>query len=127
MSYTEAFELVSVFYRKHGDNSPQNASEGFKSGKLMGAVVDFPKNVCNLVPAYDCVNLAEISLQVIIALAYLMRHLESFQLSEVFVRTESFTSFMNRSHMLVSGNSLHNLEVGAVFTSPKVETTIIFV
>ncbi|KAF8610164.1 hypothetical protein BDV93DRAFT_483283 [Ceratobasidium sp. AG-I] len=71
MSYTEAFELV---------------------GKLMGAVVDFPKNV-------------------IIALAYLMRHLESFQLSEVFLRTEFFTSFVNRSHMLVSGNSLHNLEI----------------
>jgi DNA mismatch repair protein MSH3 len=45
MSYTEAFDLVSAFYRKHGDDSPQNASDGFKSGKLMGCVVDFPKNV----------------------------------------------------------------------------------
>ncbi|CAE6491489.1 unnamed protein product [Rhizoctonia solani] len=45
MSYTEAFELVSAFYRKHGDDSAENASEGFKSGKLMGCVVDFPKNV----------------------------------------------------------------------------------
>lgn len=45
MSYTEAFDLVSAFYRKHGDNSPQTASEGFRSGKLMGFVVDFPKNV----------------------------------------------------------------------------------
>ncbi|CAE6462457.1 unnamed protein product [Rhizoctonia solani] len=92
MSYTEAFELVSTFYRKHGDDSPENASEGFKSGKLMGCVVDFPKNV-------------------VIALAHLMKHLESFQLSEVFLKTEFFTSFMNRSHMLVSGNSLHNLEI----------------
>ncbi|CAE6452008.1 unnamed protein product [Rhizoctonia solani] len=92
MSYTEAFELVSAFYRKHGDDSPENASEGFKSGKLMGCVVDFPKNV-------------------VIALAHLMKHLESFQLSEVFLKTEFFMSFMNRSHMLVSGNSLHNLEV----------------
>ncbi|KAF8710358.1 Component of the post-replicative DNA mismatch repair system (MMR), partial [Rhizoctonia solani] len=93
MSYTEAFELVSAFYRKHGDDSPENASEGFKSGKLMGCIVDFPKNV------------------VVIALAHLMKHLESFQLSEVFLKTEFFTSFMNRSHMLVSGNSLHNLEI----------------
>ncbi|GAB1517406.1 Mismatch repair protein msh3 [Rhizoctonia solani] len=92
MSYTEAFELVSAFYRKHGDDSPENASEGFKSGKLMGCIVDFPKNV-------------------VIALARLMKHLESFQLSEVFLKTEFFTSFMNRSHMLVSGNSLHNLEI----------------
>ncbi|CAE6520424.1 unnamed protein product [Rhizoctonia solani] len=92
MSYTEAFELVSGFYRKHGDNSPENASAGFKSGKLMGCVADFPKNV-------------------VIALAHLMKHLESFQLSEVFLKTEFFTSFMNRSHMLVSGNSLHNLEI----------------
>ncbi|CAE6432319.1 unnamed protein product [Rhizoctonia solani] len=92
MSYTEAFELVSAFYRKHGDDSPESASEGFKSGKLMGCVVDFPKNV-------------------VIALAHLMKHLESFQLSEVFLKTEFFTSFMNRSHMLVSGNSLHNLEI----------------
>lgn len=45
MLYTEAFDLVSTFYRKHGDDSPQNASEGFKSGRLMGSVVDFPKNV----------------------------------------------------------------------------------
>ncbi|KAG9120901.1 Mismatch repair protein msh3, partial [Ceratobasidium sp. 392] len=92
MSYTDAFDLVSAFYRKHGDDAPQTASEGFRSGKLMGCLVDFPKNV-------------------IIALAYLMRHLESFQLSEVFLKTEFFTSFMNRSHMLVSGNSLHNLEI----------------
>ncbi|KAG8691841.1 Mismatch repair protein msh3 [Ceratobasidium sp. 423] len=92
MSYTEAFELVSAFYRKHGNNSPENASEGFKSGKLMGCVADFPKNV-------------------VIALAHLMKHLDSFQLSEVFLKTEFFTSFMNRSHMLVSGNSLHNLEI----------------
>ncbi|CAE6486102.1 unnamed protein product [Rhizoctonia solani] len=92
MSYTEAFELVSAFYRKHGDDSPEKASEGFKSGKLMGCVVDFPKNV-------------------VIALAHLMKHLESFQLSEVFLKTEFFMSFMNRSHMLVSGNSLHNLEI----------------
>ncbi|CAE7205240.1 unnamed protein product [Rhizoctonia solani] len=92
MSYTEAFELVSAFYRKHGDDSPEKASEGFRSGKLMGCVVDFPKNV-------------------VIALAHLMKHLESFQLSEVFLKTEFFTSFMNRSHMLVSGNSLHNLEI----------------
>ncbi|KAH7340491.1 muts domain V-domain-containing protein [Rhizoctonia solani] len=92
MSYTEAFELVSAFYRKHGDDSPENASEGFKSGKLMGCVVDFPKNV-------------------VIALAHLMKHLESFQLAEVFLKTEFFMSFMNRSHMLVSGNSLHNLEI----------------
>ncbi|QRW14701.1 DNA mismatch repair protein MutS [Ceratobasidium sp. AG-Ba] len=91
MSYTEAFDLVSAFYREHGDNAPQTASEGFRSGKLMGCLVDFPKNV-------------------IVALACLMRHLESFQLSEVFLKTEFFTSFMNRSHMLVSGNSLHNLE-----------------
>ncbi|KAG8715116.1 Mismatch repair protein msh3 [Ceratobasidium sp. 394] len=92
MSYTDAFDLVSAFYRKHGGNAPQTASEGFRSGKLMGCLVDFPKNV-------------------IIALACLMRHLESFQLSEVFLKTEFFTSFMNRSHMLVSGNSLHNLEI----------------
>ncbi|KAJ1310165.1 hypothetical protein OPQ81_006909 [Rhizoctonia solani] len=92
MSYSEAFELVSAFYRKHGDDSPGNASEGFKSGKLMGCVVDFPKNV-------------------VIALAHLMKHLESFQLSEVFLKTEFFAPFMNRSHMLMSGNSLHNLEI----------------
>ncbi|KDN51533.1 hypothetical protein RSAG8_00078, partial [Rhizoctonia solani AG-8 WAC10335] len=92
MSYTEAFELVSAFYRKHGDDSTENASEGFKSGKLMGCVVDFPKNV-------------------VIALAHLMKHLESFQLSGVFLKTEFFMSFVNRSHMLVSGNSLHNLEI----------------
>lgn len=50
-----------------------------------------------------------------------MRHLESFQLSEVFLRTEFFTSFMNRSHMLVSGNSLHNLEVRVRSGRPCVE------
>ena len=55
-----------------------------------------------------------------IALAHLMKHLESFQLSEVFLKTEFFMSFMNRSHMLVSGNSLHNLEVRPLF--PCVES-----
>jgi hypothetical protein len=45
MSYTEAFDLVSAFYRKHGDGAPQTASEGFRSGRLMGCLVDFPKNV----------------------------------------------------------------------------------
>ncbi|CUA72462.1 DNA mismatch repair protein msh3 [Rhizoctonia solani] len=92
MSYTEAFELVSAFYRKHGNDSPENASEGFKSGKLMGCVVDFPKNVGEF-------------LLVSTAADNKVTHIE------VFLKTEFFMSFMNRSHMLVSGNSLHNLEI----------------
>lgn len=46
-----------------------------------------------------------------------MKHLETFQLSGVFLKTEFFMSFMNRSHMLVSGNSLHNLEAGVMLVS----------
>ena len=46
---------------------------------------------------------------VIVALAQTVKHLDAFGLSDIFLRTEFFSKFLSRSHMLLNGNTLANL------------------
>lgn len=59
-------------------------------GKLFAIVKDLPQRVC-------------------IALAHVVEHLQSFGLAEALTRTEFFSKFTERRHMLLNSNTLANL------------------
>ncbi|KAI0691181.1 muts domain V-domain-containing protein [Cytidiella melzeri] len=90
MSYTEAYDLVTGFYTsKTGHDA---ASDALKSGELTVAVTDFPK-------------------QVTIALAHVVKYLSKFDVADALLETRFFTKFTERTHMLLNGNTLTNLEI----------------
>ncbi|RXK40429.1 DNA mismatch repair protein MSH3 [Tremella mesenterica] len=49
--------------------------------------------------------------QVVVALAIAVKHLQAFKLENAFRHRSSFTRFTNRAHMLLSSNTLVNLEI----------------
>ncbi|KZT60361.1 hypothetical protein CALCODRAFT_114887 [Calocera cornea HHB12733] len=91
MDYGPAFEMASNFYSKKAEEHP-DASESFRTGKLMAAIADLPHTV-------------------IIALAHCIHHLTDFGLADAFLRTKFFAAFTTKAHMLLAGNTLSNLEL----------------
>ncbi|WVQ79017.1 hypothetical protein IAT38_001109 [Cryptococcus sp. DSM 104549] len=65
---------------------------GLDPGEAVLALVDFPK-------------------QIVIVLAVAVHYMTRFGLENVFRNTSSFSKFLNRSHMLLSSNTLSNLEI----------------
>ncbi|KAI0792873.1 muts domain V-domain-containing protein [Abortiporus biennis] len=92
MSYTEAFSLLSKVYGDKDKDNVENASQGFKSGRLMAAISGFPKGVVR-------------------ALAQAVRYLSSFNVADALLETEFFSKFTERTHMLLNANTLTNLEI----------------
>ncbi|KAL1680878.1 muts domain V-domain-containing protein [Schizophyllum commune] len=119
MDYTDAFAYVSEFYSQkspsHSDGSntsasglSPSASEAFTSGALMAAAADFP----NLV---------------VIALAHTIKHLSAFGLADALRETRFFARFAARTHMLLAGNTLRNLEIYANETDGEVRGSLLWV
>ncbi|KAI0071810.1 hypothetical protein K474DRAFT_1668569 [Panus rudis PR-1116 ss-1] len=90
MSYTEAFSYLSRFYTDKTKSSV--ASESFNSGQLMASISNFPK-------------------QVVVALARAVQYLSDFDIADVLLETRFFSKFTERTHMLLNGNTLTNLEI----------------
>ncbi|GBE82631.1 DNA mismatch repair protein [Sparassis crispa] len=90
LSYSEAFALLTKFYTDKTDSA--TASDSYNSGKLMAAVSDFP----NLV---------------VVALAHAIQYLSAFDVEGAFRETRLFAKFTERTHMLLNGNTLTNLEI----------------
>ncbi|OXG15057.1 DNA mismatch repair protein MSH3 [Cryptococcus neoformans Ze90-1] len=67
-------------------------ASGVSSSKAILTLVDFPK-------------------QVVISMAVAIRYMKRFGLENAFRHTSSFVRFANRSHMLLSSNTLANLEI----------------
>ncbi|KIR32664.1 DNA mismatch repair protein MSH3 [Cryptococcus deuterogattii MMRL2647] len=65
---------------------------GVSSSKAILTLVDFPK-------------------QVVISMAVAIQYMKKFGLGNAFRHTSSFVRFANRSHMLLSSNTLTNLEI----------------
>ncbi|KAG9018923.1 Mismatch repair protein msh3 [Tulasnella sp. 427] len=84
MSYTEAFASVKDFYTS-GERSSQR-------GDVMATLVDFPK-------------------QVIVALAHAIQYLVNFKVADAFLEATFFSTFASRTHMLLNGTTLTNLEI----------------
>ena len=119
MDYTDAFAYVSEFYSQkaplsEGSNagaSPStvpNASDAFTSGALMAAAADFP----NLL---------------VVALAHSIKHLSAFGLADALRETRFFARFAARTHMLLAGNTLRNLEIYANETDGEVRGSLLWV
>jgi hypothetical protein len=57
------------------------------AGKLMAAVVDFPKRV-------------------VVVLAHAIKHLSAFSIADAFLETKFFSKFSTRAHMLLTNLSV---------------------
>ena len=119
MDYTDAFAYVSEFYSQKAPSPSDgfntrasslnpNASDAFTSGALMAAAADFP----NLV---------------VIALAHTIKHLSAFGLADALRETRFFARFAARTHMLLAGNTLRNLEIYANETDGEVRGSLLWV
>nr|ODO02407.1 DNA mismatch repair protein MSH3 [Cryptococcus depauperatus CBS 7855] len=69
-----------------------SSTEYVKDGEVILSLLDFPK-------------------QIVIALTIAVRHMKRFGLENAFKHKPSFVKFANRSHMLLSSNTLANLEI----------------
>ncbi|CCM03684.1 uncharacterized protein FIBRA_05828 [Fibroporia radiculosa] len=90
LTYTEAFSYLTDFYSDKSKSA--FASDSYNTGKLMAAVTGFPKLV-------------------VAALAYTIKYLANFDIENCLVETNFFTKFAERTHMLLNGNTLTNLEI----------------
>jgi DNA mismatch repair protein MSH3 len=89
MSYTEAYDSLTVFY------SAKNGAH--ESSTPLETVTGFPHSV-------------------VIALAHAVTYLRSFAIADAFVQVRFFTRFATRAHMLLNANTLANLYAPIVST-----------
>jgi len=83
-----------------------NFVSSFYAGKLQGAETVEDVNASNLLG-----NVLKLSENVTICLAALIKHMIDYGLEHVFDLTKYFQPFSARSHMLLNGNTLTNLEI----------------
>ncbi|KAJ6630634.1 DNA mismatch repair protein MSH3 [Mycena sp. CBHHK59/15] len=88
MPFSEAFEFVTTFYtsRRRPD------FDDFGNGKLLAEITDFPRPV-------------------VIALAHAIKYLSAFDIAVSCSEARFFSKFTTKSHMLLAGNTLANLEI----------------
>ncbi|KAJ7083832.1 DNA mismatch repair protein MSH3 [Mycena crocata] len=82
LPFSDAFAYVSEFY---ANSRPENTV-------ILAAIADFPKSV-------------------VIGLACTIRYLSTFDLAATLSQASFFTKFTTKSHMLLAGNTLANLEI----------------
>ncbi|WWD05762.1 hypothetical protein V865_003845 [Kwoniella europaea PYCC6329] len=74
------------------DKDGTDLAAGLDSSEAVLALVDFPK-------------------QVVVALSVAVQYMKTFGLQNAFKHRSSFAKFINRAHMLLSSNTLVNLEI----------------
>ncbi|EGN95451.1 hypothetical protein SERLA73DRAFT_59941 [Serpula lacrymans var. lacrymans S7.3] len=92
LTYTEAFDFVSGFYADKSKGRSGNVDPAHDIEKLLASVTDFPQ-------------------QVVIVLAHAIKYLSAFSIADAFLGIRFFMRFTNRTHMLLNGNTLVNLEI----------------
>ncbi|UZJ51531.1 hypothetical protein CBS101457_000851 [Exobasidium rhododendri] len=90
-NYNEAYASVNEFYAKGGFVQDGEVDD-IDASKILSVVVALP-------------HLA------LVALAVAIEHLSAFKLESVFRLATNFTSFASRHEMLLTGNTLSNLEI----------------
>ncbi|KAJ7694222.1 muts domain V-domain-containing protein [Mycena rosella] len=88
MPFSEAFEFVSEFYASSNAQDPESSTKG----RVLAAITDFPRPV-------------------VIALAASVQYLSTFDIADSLSQSTFFTQFTTKSHMLLAGNTLANLEI----------------
>ncbi|KAG0048772.1 Mismatch repair protein msh3 [Gryganskiella cystojenkinii] len=103
LKYDKAFTLVSEFYARAIRDGQQKESKtttlGPHSHQSKGQAEELLKTVLGL------------SRNLIIVLAAMISHLSDFGLAPVFHLSKYFECFTSRSHMLLNGNTIANLEI----------------
>ncbi|KAH8108175.1 muts domain V-domain-containing protein [Cristinia sonorae] len=89
LSYSDAFSYITNFYDKQTES---DGVHGPSSNELMATISNFPK-------------------QVAIALAQCIQYLSDFEVADTLLETRFFSKFTERTHMLLNGNTITNLEI----------------
>lgn len=97
-SFNEALSAVGDFYAKQGMEKEEAKTMGNLTEKPMD-----PEKILSVV-----VHLPQLAL---VALAGAIKHLETFGLASIFRLATNFASFGSRNEILLSGNTLSNLEI----------------
>ncbi|KAF8309367.1 hypothetical protein DL93DRAFT_2100103 [Clavulina sp. PMI_390] len=105
MNYTDAFDYITEFYNEQRATS---SSQDDATSRGIAEVVGLPRTV-------------------VIALAHTIRHLKAFGLTDAFGDASAFTKFTERSHMLLNGNTLSNLEVYENQTDHSVRGSLLWI
>ncbi|KAK7467062.1 Mismatch repair protein msh3 [Stygiomarasmius scandens] len=82
MSYTDAFSFISNYYTSKASN---------RSGELMAMISGFSRRV-------------------VIAIAHTIKYLSTYNLADA-LATKFFSKFTSQSHMVLTANTLNNLEI----------------
>ncbi|KAF9167470.1 Mismatch repair protein msh3 [Mortierella sp. AD010] len=101
VKYDKAFSLVSEFYSK-------NLKEEQSRVDNIGTAVESSKQSQMETLLKTVLGLSR---NLIIALAAMITHLTDFGLAPVFRLSKYFECFTSRSHMLLNGNTISNLEI----------------
>ena len=100
LKYDRAFTLVSEFYAEAVKEEQQaSGSSGTKTGNSKSQAEVLLTTVLSL------------SRNLIVVLAAMITHLSDFGLAPVFRLSKYFECFTSRSHMLLNGNTISNLEI----------------
>ncbi|KAF9438345.1 Mismatch repair protein msh3 [Entomortierella beljakovae] len=101
VKYGKAFSLVSNFYSDSLKEEQQNLGNKSKEDRSnkQSQMEALLKTVLNL------------SQNLVIALSAMITHLTDFGLAPVFRLSKYFECFTSRSHMLLNGNTISNLEI----------------
>jgi DNA mismatch repair protein MSH3 len=112
MEYSAAFDYLTAFYKGDGEESMEVDEEGAAPrARARGADLD-SIGVSAGLPAEEAVlALVDFPQQVVVALSLVIKYLTPFGLENAFRHRSSFTHFVNRAHMLLSSNTLANLEI----------------
>lgn len=106
--YTQAFEFLSDFYT----GKTRQASESFNTGDVpLSNSRHYAIVVTSVYIGRLFAVVKELPQKVCIALAHIVEHLRAFGLAEALTRTEFFSRFAERQHMLLNANTLANLFV----------------
>ncbi|WVQ74512.1 hypothetical protein IAR50_004113 [Cryptococcus sp. DSM 104548] len=121
--YDDSFDHLTNFYnqkQKDGASTARAAGQVDATPNTSGNVNQGSNgggagNTLPLAAGIDdesaILQLIDFPRHIVIALAIVVRHLKNFGLENALLHTSSFVKFMNRSHMLLSSNTLSNLEI----------------
>ncbi|OAX39197.1 hypothetical protein K503DRAFT_690106 [Rhizopogon vinicolor AM-OR11-026] len=88
LSSSEAFDFISDFYTTKATSSAEELSPD----KILAIVAGLPQLV-------------------VISLAHAIKYLSTFSIADAVLAVKFFTRFTERSHMLLNGNTMTNLEI----------------
>ncbi|KAG0296612.1 Mismatch repair protein msh3 [Linnemannia gamsii] len=104
IKYARAFSLVSEFYSDSLKEEQLKSKIGSEGNSADGQVKKSQKEAL-------LKTVLGLSKELIVALSAILTHLTAFGLASIFKLSKYFECFTSRSHMLLNGNTISNLEL----------------